>query len=102
MDMGKMKITCIPNNEEKYISFSKIITVDQYKDEKNVQTQSAIRGTLFHMGFEGYAWGMPGALWVPPTLFACAGDGHSSFGSWKIRFNMDIILNMCHRASLRP
>ena len=29
-----MDISCIPNNEEKYISFSKKIQVDEYLDEK--------------------------------------------------------------------
>ena len=29
-----MDISCIPNNEEKYISFSKKIQVDEYLNEK--------------------------------------------------------------------
>jgi hypothetical protein len=29
------EISCIPNNEERYISFSKIITVDQYNNKEN-------------------------------------------------------------------
>ena len=33
-DQGDQEITCIPNNEEKYISFSKKMKVDECKDEK--------------------------------------------------------------------
>ena len=39
-------ITCIPNNEEKYISFSKKIKVDEYKNKKN-----EIKNVTFEMRF---------------------------------------------------
>ena len=45
-NLGKSEgnIKCIPNNEEKYISFSKDIVVDAYeKDGKKVEVQHEIR-----------------------------------------------------------
>ena len=45
-DQGDQEITCIPNNEEKYISFSKKMKVDEYKDEKG-KIKNVMRETRF-------------------------------------------------------
>ena len=39
------KIECIPNNEEKYISFSKEVVVDEFlnKEEKHVQVKRELK-----------------------------------------------------------
>ena len=45
-NLGKTEgnITCIPNTDEKYISFSKVIETDSYiKDEKEVKVMHEIR-----------------------------------------------------------
>lgn len=44
-------ISCIPNNEERYISFSKKIKVDEYKKYDEVKKQEVTKNVLFEIRF---------------------------------------------------